>query len=148
MTRDDAISAIRTALRKRSGKAWSVKGGRGTSSGWITISSPPRRLGCSRCHEYSAAGRCRCGRDYLDPLPNDADGNLDRSGVCAEHACSENCYSGYMTPEDRAELGELLGLADVHTQGVSIAAANDYYAEYVARAAGLTPAVVGTPYWD
>ena len=41
--RDTAIKAIRTALRRRSGKAWSVRGGRGTAWGWITISSPPAR---------------------------------------------------------------------------------------------------------
>lgn len=44
MERDDAIQRIRTALRKRSGKAWSVKGGRGTAWGWIAISAPPARL--------------------------------------------------------------------------------------------------------
>lgn len=42
--RNEAIKAIRTALRKRSGKAWSVTGGRGTAWGWITISAPPKRL--------------------------------------------------------------------------------------------------------
>lgn len=41
--RNDAIKAIRTALRKRSGKPWSVTGGRGTGWGWITIMSPPAR---------------------------------------------------------------------------------------------------------
>jgi hypothetical protein len=41
--RDEAIARIRAALRRRTGKAWSVTGGRGTSWGWITISSPPAR---------------------------------------------------------------------------------------------------------
>lgn len=41
--RDEAVRAIRTALRQRSGKAWSVTTGRGTSWGWITISVPPAR---------------------------------------------------------------------------------------------------------
>ena len=44
MERNDAIKQIRTALRKRSGKAWSVCGGRGTAWGWIRICSPPARL--------------------------------------------------------------------------------------------------------
>lgn len=39
----NTIEAIRDALRRRSGKAWSVSRGRGTSYGWITIISPPRR---------------------------------------------------------------------------------------------------------
>ena len=41
--RNEAIARIRKALRKRSGKAWSVTGGRGTAWGWITIASPPKR---------------------------------------------------------------------------------------------------------
>ena len=101
MTRNETIKAIRTALRTRSGKAWSVKGGRGTSYGWITITSPPRR---------------------------------------------QTVY-GYITDEDRVELGELLGVR-VHHQGVSIPGQSDFHREYVARAAGLTPAVVGVPQWD
>jgi hypothetical protein len=42
--RNDAIKRIRTALKKRTGRAWSVKGGRGTGWGWIKISAPPRRI--------------------------------------------------------------------------------------------------------
>ena len=41
--RDETITTIRDALRQRSGKAWSVKGGRGTAWGWITIDAPPKR---------------------------------------------------------------------------------------------------------
>jgi hypothetical protein len=41
--RDEAIKAIRRALKARSGKTWSVTGGRGTAWGWITITSPPAR---------------------------------------------------------------------------------------------------------
>lgn len=41
--RDITINEIHTALRRRSGKAWSVTGGRGTSWGWIRISAPPAR---------------------------------------------------------------------------------------------------------
>lgn len=41
--RDQAIKAIRKALRAKTGRAWSVTGGRGTSWGWITITAPPAR---------------------------------------------------------------------------------------------------------
>lgn len=41
--RDEAVREIRAALRRRSGKAWSVTTGRGTSWGWLTISAPPAR---------------------------------------------------------------------------------------------------------
>ncbi|PZS25800.1 MAG: hypothetical protein DLM61_19530 [Pseudonocardiales bacterium] len=41
--RDAVIATIRTELRRRSGKSWSVTGGRGTAWGWITIQAPPAR---------------------------------------------------------------------------------------------------------
>lgn len=47
--RATAIKEIRRALRARSGKAWSVTGGRGTSWGWINISAPP-----ARCNQYGS----------------------------------------------------------------------------------------------
>jgi hypothetical protein len=44
ITRDEAIRRIRTALKARTGRTWSVTGGRGTAWGWIRISAPPARL--------------------------------------------------------------------------------------------------------
>lgn len=38
------ILRIRLALRKRSSKDWSVRGGRGSAYGWLTIASPPSRM--------------------------------------------------------------------------------------------------------
>lgn len=106
MNRDEAITAIRAALRRRSAKKWSVRGGRGTSWGWITIIAPPKR-----CDEY-----------------------------------------GSMSESDRAELADLLGLdaasAAAHHQGVQIPASTQYRREYIARAEGRKPDVIGTPYWD
>lgn len=110
--RNETIKRIRTALRKRSGKAWSVTGGSGTAWGWLTIDTTPKR------------------RRF------DFDGN-DQGDCC--------CYAG---PEDRAELAKLLGLDSVGAQGESIPAGSDYYREFIDRAEGRTPSVVGTPYWD
>lgn len=42
--RDEVVAEIRRALKARSGKSWSVKCGRGTVWGWITITAPPKRL--------------------------------------------------------------------------------------------------------
>ncbi len=54
-----------------------------------------------------------------------------------------------MGPDDRAELGKLLGLGrDAHHQGESIPASNEYRQEYVDRAEGREPAARGTQYWD
>lgn len=43
LDRENTIQVIRTNLRERSGKTWSVKGGRGTAWGWLTITAPPAR---------------------------------------------------------------------------------------------------------
>ena len=44
MTRNEVIAKIKAALKRRSGKTWSVTGGRGTAYGWITISVRPSEL--------------------------------------------------------------------------------------------------------
>lgn len=41
--RNEAIARIKKALKARSGKSWSVTGGRGTAWGWIDINVPPAR---------------------------------------------------------------------------------------------------------
>lgn len=127
LDRDDTIRAIRAALKRRSGKSWSVTGGRGTAWGWITIDAPPRR---------------RSG----DHMPDGAD---EFGRITYRHVdTGEPRRFGIMTPADCAELAQLLGLERVHPQGVSIPAGTDYRIEYVARAEGRAPSAFGTPYWD
>jgi hypothetical protein len=41
--RDETIRVLRQALKIRSGRDWSVTGGRGTAWGWIKVNAPPRR---------------------------------------------------------------------------------------------------------
>jgi hypothetical protein len=87
LSRDETIRRIRVALRRRSGKAWSVTGGRGTAWGWIHIQSPPKRrvgfgymteadqrelgelLGLDRpvhCQGQSIAASSEYRREYID----------------------------------------------------------------------------------
>ena len=41
--RNTTITALRKVLKRRTGRTWSVTGGRGSSWGWITVNSPPAR---------------------------------------------------------------------------------------------------------
>lgn len=126
--RDEAIRRIRTALQRRSGKPWSVTGGRGTAWGWITIDAPPARR-TWRCRLKPDASPAQLPEDYED--------------------YDSGQPGGYNSPADRAELAKLLGLdRPAHFQGVSIAASHDHYDEYIARAEGRQPAKVAQPYWD
>ena len=102
LSRDETIKRIKAGLRARTGREWSVTGGRGTGWGWIRINAMPKAQ-----DEY-----------------------------------------GSMTEADRDILREALGLDSLSLQGASIAAANDYYAEYVDRAEGRVPAALGQRYWD
>jgi hypothetical protein len=43
INRNIAIAQIKGALQRRSGKAWSVTGGRGTAWGWLSINTPPSK---------------------------------------------------------------------------------------------------------
>lgn len=123
--RDEAITRIRAGLKKRTGRVWSVTGGRGTSWGWIRIDVPP------------AARTWR--HRLLDGLP---DWPENYKGYDSAQP------GGNMTPTDRAALAAALDLEQVHEQGESIPASSAYYQEYVDRAEGRTPTRVGTPYWD
>jgi hypothetical protein len=126
LDRDTAIARIKAALRRRSGKAWSVTGGRGTAWGWIHIDAPPARRTWQR---FDTGGTDPTGR------PHYADRDTGRPGHNA-------------SPADRAELAALLGLETVHLQGESIPASSAHYTEYVDRAEGRPPRVIAQPYWD
>jgi len=127
MDRNETIKEIKTALKRRSGKIWSVTGGKGTAWGWINIDAPPARR---TCHAVKKPGVT---------TDNPEDYEHQDTGI----------PGGSMLPDDRAELGRLLGLDEpVHDQGVSIPSGSDYWAEYVDRANGRKPEKCGVPYWD
>lgn len=126
--RDEAIKAIRSALKRRSGKAWSVTGGRGTAWGWITIDAPKRRKTGKRVDSGEKDDRGYTIYTLLDT--------------------GEPQAYGLMTPADKEELRQLLSLETMHDDGVSIPAGSDYRVEYIARAEGRSPSNYGKPYWD
>jgi len=126
MDRKATIKAIKTGLQKRSGKAWSVTGGRGTAWGWLTIDAPPTRR---TCHAVLKSGAVT---DYPEDYEEKDTGEP----------------GGCMTIADREELAGLLGLETVHHQGVSIPASSKYWEEHVDRAQGRKPENCGVPYWD
>lgn len=124
--RNAVIARIKAALQRRSGKPWSVTGGRGTAYGWITIDAPPKRR---TAHAVLKEGAVTTWpEDYMD---------IDTGEP-----------NGHMTLKDRLELAQLLGLPGAHFQGISIMASNDAYREYVDRAEGRTPSKIAEPYWD
>lgn len=114
------IKRIRTALRKRSGKAWRVYGHTGTAYGWFSIKSPDARC-VDQAYDYDRGGLY--GPETPDP-------------------------HGHMSEADRAELSELMGGIRVFSDGVSVASSHEYYAEHIDRAEGVEPCRIGTQYWD
>ena len=124
MDRNEAISQIKTALKRRSGKPWSVTSGRGTAYGWITIDAPPARCKAKHRLKKGMSDLPEHYEEYIDPMAG-----------------------GHMTPDDREELARLLGL-DRICDREKIPASYQYRQEYVDRANGRTPSVTGTPYWD
>ncbi len=125
--RDATIKRIRAALQKRSGRQWSVTGGKGTAWGWIRIDVPPSKR---TWHFVESGQRDAYGLPIYEET-EDASRNF-----------------GHMGPADREELAALLDIQNVHQQGVSIPSGSDYYEEFIDRAEGRTPRRSGTPYWD
>ena len=124
--RSEAITRIKAALKRRSGKAWSVTGGKGTAWGWIHIDATPAR-------------RTWREREVLDPaaptVPTYEPYDTGQPGCC-------------ISPADDAELAKLLGFSELKRGYYVIPASNDYYREWIDRAEGRTPMVCGVPYWD
>jgi hypothetical protein len=124
--RNDTIKRIKTALQRRSGKAWSVTGGRGTAWGWIHITAPPaRRTWGSRLKEGAT---------------NDWPESWEKCDI-GKPGCS-------MSPSDIEELATLLNLDRRQCDGIGVPASSDYRREYIDRAEGRTPAKIAEPYWD
>lgn len=124
--RDAVIYRLRVALRQRTGRTWSVTGGRGTAWGWIKIDAPPaRQTWRHRLREGATFDRPEDYEEYDSGRPG-----------------------GHMSPADRLELAAFMGLERVHVDGISIPASSDYYTEHVDRAEGRAPRVTGRPYWD
>jgi len=127
LSRADIIKRIKKALQERSGKTWSVTGGKGTAYGWLKISAPP--------------ARCTWGSRKIDPNGGDSPENWERYDTGAP--------AWGMSPDDKQELARLLGLTVGQCSGgVSIPASNGHRAEYVDRAEGRVPGVYGEQYWD
>jgi hypothetical protein len=126
--RGAVIAAIKQALQKRSGKAWSVTGGKGTAYGWLTIDAPPGRRIQHQRRKADATGHDR--EDYETYL--DADKPF-----------------GHITDAERAELAALLGLESIHHQGHSVPASTDYYRVALCQALyGHAGPFTAEQYWD
>ena len=143
--RNETIALIKKSLQERSGKTWSVTGGRGTAWGWITISVPPKRLGCAKLHEFNYV---KDESDEICSVCGERRHTWKATDFCAKHVCMDVCWKSYITPEDRAELAKLLNKKYIHMQGDNIPSGSCYYEEYIDRAAGRTPTKYGERYWD
>jgi hypothetical protein len=138
--RNAVAKEIRRLLRTRSGKDWSITGGRGSGYGWLRIEAPPKRRVFNEAnpaynHSDSPTWQAEEGIDpYLDVEP----------------AAGEK--GDYTSKADCIELCKLLGLDEknwrLHRQGVQIPANNDFYREFLSRARGQEPYVFGQRYWD
>jgi hypothetical protein len=117
LSRDEAIRRIKAGLQSQTGNPWSVTGGHGTSWGWIHINAPPKRRTWS--------WRLKPG-EFINIPENYEEYDMGHPG-------------GHMSPADRAELGQALGLREpVHYQGESASGRTYSYQEYVDRAEGRT----------
>ncbi len=167
LDRDDAITQIRAALKQRSGKTWSITGGKGTAWGWITVDAPPRRRTWqyvqTKTPESPRPGALYRGAMGVTPERRITDGDITdldsdpwarealeqgRSLIFTWEVEDPTEPFGHMSPADRKELADLMGLDHVHYQGLSIPAGSDFREEYLARAQGCEPAVYGSRDWD
>jgi hypothetical protein len=108
--RDATIKALRVALKAKTGRAWSVTGGRGTAWGWITITAPAARRTYTRVLKEGAEEFRPESYEWVNT------GEPDRS----------------MSPEDSATLSAIFG--DCHHQGIKVDPRGKDYERHLALA--------------
>lgn len=114
--RDEAIKRIRKALKQKSGKSWSVTGGRGTAWAWIRVQAPPKRR---VAHRENPAWKC-WDMDTEEP-------------AYFEYRDETGQRNYYTSDAECKELARLFGLdRPVHYQGLSLPSDSTEF--YVARA--------------
>lgn len=124
--RNAVIVSIRHHLKARSGRTWSVTGGRGTAWGWIKIDAPPARQTMHNVKRPGTAGN-----------PGDYD-EVDTGAP-----------DGFMRPDDRELLARVLGIDKAWRDGLNIPASSDYYRLWLCRAVfGHDGGFKAQPYWD
>jgi hypothetical protein len=134
MNRAEVIASIRENLRQRSGKAWSVTGGRGTGWGWLTIDAPPAR----RTWRHEITGEAFPDGPNGRPVPLE-----ERSAYFNDQPPGR----GYTGLAERCELAALLDLsAPVHCQGVSVPP--DSWNVYARKATGEAGVYEPEHNWD
>lgn len=102
LTRDETIRRIKKALQQRSGKTWSVTGGRGTAWGWLKIDAPPKRC----VFEFDGVTPLAPGRSFGVMSKADREELATLLGKSNVHQQGESVPSGsdfYQEYIDRAE---------------------------------------------
>ena len=133
--RSATIREIRDALRRRTGRSWSVTGGRGTGAAWLHIDAPPARRECD-----SHGFRVLSGKDYRSRFWR---------GPASAVEPEESGTFGYTCADDRRVLGEALGLGrPTHAQGQQVPPGPGCREEYIDRANGRKPSRGCTRDWD
>jgi len=169
--RATAIKKIKAALERRSGKTWSVTGGRGTAYGWLSINAPPARRtwqwaqtttpeppspGATYCGASGVTPSHRIGSGEEDAILSPADDPWAREAAESGRELRYDWEAelpdkdfGHMSPADRLELSKLLDLdRPVHCQGHSVPSGGAFYREYIERAEGREPTAYGERNWD
>jgi hypothetical protein len=140
MDRSEVTKHIKKYLRERTGRDWSVTGGRGTAWGWLRIEAPKKRR---VCHDENPAYEpfAPVGDPAREELPW-----IEREPREGE--------VGYYTPqEDRLILAEALGIGlnQASCQGVSISPDSwDFYLDRAENGPPLPepePEVPDIPEW-
>ena len=105
--RSEAVKRIKAALKEKTGKTWSVHGGRGTAWGWLTVEAPKKRRVSHRANPNYVSHQ---------ETPDEP--------WCFEYI-DEQGENWYTSLAEREELAKAFGLdKPVHHKGLSISPDN------------------------
>ena len=87
LDRNEVIKRIKAALKRKTGKTWSVTGGRGTGWGWITVQAPKsRRISVRDNPAYVDPWETPGELRYFEYTRENGDNHYTSRAACAELA--------------------------------------------------------------
>jgi len=87
LDRNEVVKRIKAALRRKTGKTWSVTGGRGTGWGWITVQAPKsRRISVRDNPAYVDPWETPGELRYFEYIRENGDNYFTSRAACAELA--------------------------------------------------------------
>ena len=144
---EETIGRIRAGMKAATGRAWSVKRGRGTAGAWLDVEAPPKRRVCGRFGEPAGADEAQTFAFAAKMRPFQANREDAVRSYLEDKARGGREATGGTCLDDAEALGRVFRARTPETH-VSIPPGRGCWSRYVALAEGREPQTECERDWD